>query len=68
MRGVGGAPIKTKYGWLVFYHAMEPDEPNRYKIWAMILDKKDPTKILTVQRSQSWSRTLFMKMKAINLA
>ena len=46
MRGVGGAPIKTKYGWLVFYHAMEPNEPNRYKIWAMILDLKDPTKIL----------------------
>lgn len=46
MRGVAGAPIKTKYGWLVFYHAMEPQEPNRYKIWAMILDSKDPTKIL----------------------
>jgi len=46
MRGVGGAPIKTKYGWLVFYHAMEPNEMHRYKIWAMILDKKDPTKIL----------------------
>ena len=46
MRGVGGAPIKTKYGWLVFYHAMELHEGHRYKIWAMILDLKDPTKIL----------------------
>lgn len=46
MRGVGGAPIKTKYGWLVFYHAMEPHEYHRYKIWAMLLDLKDPTKIL----------------------
>ena len=46
MRGVGGAPIKTKYGWLIFFHAMEPHELNRYKIWAMILDLKDPTKIL----------------------
>jgi predicted GH43/DUF377 family glycosyl hydrolase len=46
MRGVGGAPIKTKYGWLVFYHAMEPQEPHRYKLWVMILDLKDPTKIL----------------------
>jgi len=46
MRGVGGAPIKTQYGWLVFYHAMEPHEPNRYKIWAMILDLKDPTEVL----------------------
>ena len=46
MRGVGAAPIKTKYGWLVFYHAMESSEMHRYKIWAMILDLKDPTKIL----------------------
>jgi len=46
MRGVGGAPIKTKYGWLIFYHAMEEHETHRYKIWAMILDQKDPTKIL----------------------
>ncbi|MEI7765752.1 MAG: hypothetical protein WCI93_04195 [bacterium] len=46
MRGVGGAPIKTKYGWLLFFHAMEPHETHRYKLWAMILDLKDPTKIL----------------------
>ena len=46
MRGVGGAPIKTKYGWLIFYHAMEKNEMHRYKIWAMLLDLKDPTKIL----------------------
>ena len=44
IRSIGGAPIKTKYGWLIFYHAMEPSEPNRYKIWAMILDKKDPNR------------------------
>ena len=46
MRGVGGAPIRTKHGWLIFYHAMEPHEMHRYKIWAMLLDLKDPTKIL----------------------
>jgi predicted GH43/DUF377 family glycosyl hydrolase len=46
IRGVGGAPIKTKYGWLIFFHAMEPDEMHRYKLWAMLLDLKDPTKIL----------------------
>jgi predicted GH43/DUF377 family glycosyl hydrolase len=46
MRGVGGAPIKTKYGWLLFYHGMEPNEMHRYKLWAMILDLKDPTKVL----------------------
>lgn len=46
IRGVGPAPIKTKYGWLIIYHAMSPDESHRYKLWAMLLDLKDPTKIL----------------------
>lgn len=46
VRGVGPAPLKTKLGWLVFYHAMEKNEMYRYKLWAMILDLKDPTKIL----------------------
>lgn len=46
IRGVGPSPIKTKYGWLVLYHKMEPHDPHRYKLWAMILDAKDPTKIL----------------------
>ncbi len=45
-RGVGPAPIKTKYGWLVLYHKMEKHDSHRYKLWAMILDLKDPTKIL----------------------
>lgn len=46
IRGVGPAPIKTKDGWLVLYHAMQEHDPNRYKLWAMILDLKDPTKVL----------------------
>ena len=46
IRGVGPSPIKTKYGWLVLYHKMEKHETHRYKLWAMILDVKDPTKIL----------------------
>ncbi|MEI7810373.1 MAG: hypothetical protein WCI41_02325, partial [bacterium] len=29
IRGIGGAPIKTKYGWLVFYHGMEAHETHR---------------------------------------
>lgn len=45
-RGVGPAPIKTKYGWLVVYHAMDHRNPDRYRMGAMILDAKDPTKIL----------------------
>lgn len=43
IRGVGPTPIKTSLGWLVLYHITED---GKYKIKAMILDKKDPTKIL----------------------
>ncbi|MSU44986.1 hypothetical protein EXS45_02290 [Candidatus Nomurabacteria bacterium] len=46
IRGVGPAPLQTKYGWLVLYHKMEKHDSHRYKLWAMILDKEDPTKIL----------------------
>lgn len=46
IRGVGPSPLKTKYGWLVLYHKMEKHDSHRYKLWAMILDLKDPTKIL----------------------
>ena len=45
-RGVGPSPIKTKYGWLVIYHAMDHRNPDRYRIGAMILDLKDPAKVL----------------------
>ncbi len=45
-RGVGPAPIKTTLGWLILYHAMNHKNPDRYKMGALILDLKDPTKIL----------------------
>lgn len=45
-RGVGPAPIRTEDGWLVFYHAMNCKNPDRYKLGALILDGDDPTKIL----------------------
>lgn len=44
IRGPGPTPIKTKYGWLVFYHGTTKD--CGYKIGAMLLDLKDPTKIV----------------------
>lgn len=46
VRGVGPSPLKTKYGWLVLYHKTERHDSHRYKLWAMILDLQDPTKIL----------------------
>jgi predicted GH43/DUF377 family glycosyl hydrolase len=46
IRGAGPPPIKTRLGWLLFYHAMDVRDPNRYKLGAMILGLHDPTKIL----------------------
>src|SRR3989344_4843397 len=45
-RGVGPTPIKTELGWLIIYHAMDHRNPDRYRIGALILDLKDPVKIL----------------------
>ena len=45
-RGVGPSPIKTKDGWLILYHAMDHRNPDRYRMGAILLDLKDPTKIL----------------------
>jgi hypothetical protein len=44
--GGGPPPLKTELGWLLFYHAIEKKEPDKYKLGAMILDKDDPTKVL----------------------
>ncbi|MBN1162464.1 hypothetical protein JXA34_01830 [Patescibacteria group bacterium] len=46
IRGAGPPPIKTKEGWLLFYHAMDMRDPGRYKVGALLLDLKDPTKVL----------------------
>lgn len=46
IRSMGPVPIKTSLGWLVLYHVTEPSDRARYKLFAMILDIKDPTKIL----------------------
>jgi len=45
IRGVGAPPIKTRAGWLLFYHAMDEDW-GKYKVGAILLDLNDPTKIL----------------------
>jgi predicted GH43/DUF377 family glycosyl hydrolase len=46
MRSAGPAPLKTKDGWLLFYHATDAAEPQKYKMGAMLLDLKDPMKII----------------------
>jgi predicted GH43/DUF377 family glycosyl hydrolase len=44
--GAGAPPIKTKDGWLLIYHGIGERDPGRYKIGAMLLDLKDPTRVL----------------------
>lgn len=44
--GAGAPPIKTKEGWLLIYQAVGEQDSGRYKIGAMLLDLKDPTKVL----------------------
>ncbi len=42
--GAGAAPIKTTEGWLEIYHGA--DHNHRYSLGAVLLDLKDPTKVL----------------------
>ncbi len=47
VRGVGPPPLKTDKGWLVLYHAMDKRDPDKYKLGALLLDIKDPQKVLS---------------------
>jgi len=44
--GAGAPPIKTREGWLLIYQAVSEHDPGRYKIGAMLLDLKNPAKVL----------------------
>ena len=46
MRSAGPAPLKTEDGWLLFYHATDAAEPHKYKMGVMLLDLKDPSRII----------------------
>lgn len=45
MRSAGPPPVKTPYGWLQLYHATD-HESHRYKMGAMLLDEKDPERVI----------------------
>lgn len=45
VRSAGPPPLKTAKGWLLFYHANDM-ENHKYKVGAMLLDLKNPSKIL----------------------
>ena len=42
--GAGAAPIETDEGWLAIYHGA--DEQNRYCLGALLLDRRNPAKVL----------------------
>lgn len=47
VRGAGAPPLKTPWGWLLFYHGMDPKNPAvGYKVGAMLLDLDDPSIVL----------------------
>jgi len=43
--GPGAPPIKTDHGWLLIYYGVD-EKDRRYKIGAMLLDLKNPRKVL----------------------
>src|SRR3989338_9012372 len=45
-RSIGPPPVKTRYGWLIFYHAMDKNDPGRYKLGALLLYLEEPTRVL----------------------
>jgi predicted GH43/DUF377 family glycosyl hydrolase len=47
IRGAGAPPLKTRFGWLLLYHGFDPSKDGvGYKVGAMLLDLKDPSKVL----------------------
>lgn len=45
VRGAGAPPIKTEEGWLLLYHAVNPEHHNGYNVGVMLLDLEDPTRV-----------------------
>lgn len=57
-RNVGGGcpPIETDKGWLLIYHAVDDmDKGKLYRAGAALLDKKDPTKVISHLRDPLFS-------------
>jgi len=43
--GIAGSPLKIKEGWVLIYHGIS-EEDKKYRLWAALLDKNDPRKML----------------------
>ncbi len=50
IRSAGPPPIKTDRGWLVIYHAIQEKDSSRYKVGALLLDLKDPRRVIARSR------------------
>jgi predicted GH43/DUF377 family glycosyl hydrolase len=66
----GPTPIKTEAGWLLIYHAVGERAPDSYKIGAMLLDQKDPTRVLArssepILEPQAWYETRGLKSDVV---
>ena len=66
----GPPPIKTKKGWLLIYHAVGEQAPDRYKIGAMLLDSKDPTQVRArspepIMEPQAWYEVEGLKSNVV---
>jgi beta-1,2-mannobiose phosphorylase / 1,2-beta-oligomannan phosphorylase len=44
--GAGAPPMETDDGWLLIYQSVGYQDPGRYKIGAMMLDRDNPSKVL----------------------
>ena len=44
--GTGAPPLKTKDGWLLIYYGVDNLDASKYHIGAMLLDLKNPTRVL----------------------
>jgi predicted GH43/DUF377 family glycosyl hydrolase len=47
--GAAAAPLKTEHGWLLLYHGV--DSKSVYRVGAMLLDLKDPKKVIARTKS-----------------
>lgn len=43
---IAASPIRIREGWLAIYHAVDDQDPGKYKTGAMILDADDPARVL----------------------
>ncbi|MDE2590168.1 MAG: hypothetical protein KGL95_10970, partial [Patescibacteria group bacterium] len=44
--GAGAPPMETEDGWLLIYQSVGHQDPSRYKVGAMMLDRDNPSKVL----------------------